>query len=121
MLGTALAQALQIALMERYAPRYDARALTCIQMAVSFIGFTAVALSLGQLRMPHGGTVWYAIGVTGVFAGALGVPGRDVDPGAHDRRARRRSPSRSRRRLAALFGVLLTGDGLGGRAGPAAP
>ena len=71
-LGTAVAQAFQIALMERYAPRYDARALTCIQMAVSCLGFTAVALSLGQLRLPHGGVVWYAILVTGVFAGALG-------------------------------------------------
>ena len=42
-LGNALAQALQIALMERFAPRYDARALTFLQMAVATAGFFVIA------------------------------------------------------------------------------
>lgn len=111
-LGTALAQALQIALMERYAPRYDARALTCIQMAVSCVGFTAVALSLGQLRLPHGGTVWYAIGVTGVFAGALGYLVATWIQ-ARTTAARAALAFTLEAPFAALFGVLLVGERLG--------
>ena len=71
-LGNAVFQALQITSMERFAPRYDARALTFLQMATSFVGFTIIALALGQLEVPHGATVWGALLVTGIFAGALG-------------------------------------------------
>jgi drug/metabolite transporter (DMT)-like permease len=65
-------QALQITAMERYAPRHDPRALTFLQMATSAIGFVVIALALGELEPPHGSTVWGALIVTGVFAGALG-------------------------------------------------
>jgi drug/metabolite transporter (DMT)-like permease len=68
----ALAAALQIVALERFAPRYDARALTFLQMATSFVGFLALALVLGELEAPRGGTVWAALLVTGLFAGALG-------------------------------------------------
>jgi drug/metabolite transporter (DMT)-like permease len=68
----ALAAALQIVALERFAPRYDARALTFLQMATSFAGFLVIALVLGQLEVPRGGTVWAALLVTGLFAGALG-------------------------------------------------
>ena len=71
-LGNAVAQSFQIVAMERFAPRYDARALTFLQMAVSCLGFTVIALSRGELSVPHEGSVWYALIVTGVFAGALG-------------------------------------------------
>jgi drug/metabolite transporter (DMT)-like permease len=71
-LGNAIFQALQITAMERFAPRYDPRALTFLQMATSFVGFTVVALALGELEVPRGATVWGALLVTGVFAGALG-------------------------------------------------
>jgi len=71
-LANALFQALQITAMERYAPRYDPRALTFLQMATSAGAFTVVALALGDLEVPHGRTVWGALVVTGVFAGALG-------------------------------------------------
>ncbi len=71
-LGNAVAQSFQIVAMERFAPRYDARALTFLQMAVSCAGFTMIALSRGELAVPHDGSVWYALVVTGVFAGALG-------------------------------------------------
>jgi len=71
-LGNAIFQAFQITAMERFAPRYDPRALTFLQMATAFVGFTIVALALGQLEVPRGATVWGALLVTGVFAGALG-------------------------------------------------
>jgi drug/metabolite transporter (DMT)-like permease len=71
-LGNAVFQALQITAMERFAPRYDPRALTFLQMATSFVGFTVIALVLGEVEVPRGATVWGALLVTGVFAGALG-------------------------------------------------
>ena len=72
-LACALAAALQIVALERFAPRYDARALTFLQMATCFVAFLAIALALGQLELPRGATVWTALLVTGLFAGALGV------------------------------------------------
>ena len=71
-LANALFQALQITAMERYAPRYDARALTFLQMATSFVAFSVIAVALGDLEAPRGATVWGALLVTGLFAGALG-------------------------------------------------
>ena len=71
-LASALVAALQIAAMERYAPRYDARALTFLQMSTAFVGFAVIGVVLGQVEIPRGWTVWGALLVTGVFAGALG-------------------------------------------------
>ena len=71
-LASTAAQALQIVMVERYAPRYDAIALTLVQMACCFVGFLVIALALGQLEVPRGWTVWGALLVTGVFASALG-------------------------------------------------
>jgi drug/metabolite transporter (DMT)-like permease len=71
-LACAFASALQIAAMERYAPRHDPRALTFLQMAAAFVAFTVIAVALGQVELPRGATVWAALLVTGVFAGALG-------------------------------------------------
>lgn len=71
-LASTAAQALQIVMVERYAPRYDAIALTLVQMACCFVGFLVIALALGQLEVPRGWTVWGALLVTGIFASALG-------------------------------------------------
>jgi drug/metabolite transporter (DMT)-like permease len=71
-LANAVFQALQITAMERFAPQHDPRALTFLMMATSFVGFTVIALALGELEVPQGATVWGALLVTGVFAGALG-------------------------------------------------
>jgi drug/metabolite transporter (DMT)-like permease len=71
-LANAVFQALQITAMERYAPRYDPRALTFLQMATSAAAFLVIALARGELETPHGRTVWAALLVTGIFAGALG-------------------------------------------------
>jgi drug/metabolite transporter (DMT)-like permease len=64
---------LQIVLLERAAPRYDALALTLVEMLAALAGFAVVAAALRQFdRAPSGWTVWGALLVTGVFASALG-------------------------------------------------
>jgi drug/metabolite transporter (DMT)-like permease len=70
-LASTFAQALQIVMVERYANRYDAIALTLVEMATCCVGFLAIALALGDLSVPRGWTVWSALIVTGVFASAL--------------------------------------------------
>jgi drug/metabolite transporter (DMT)-like permease len=71
-LASAVATALQILMVEHYASRHDAVALTLVEMATAFLGFLLIALALGQLAVPRGWTVWGALIVTGVFASALG-------------------------------------------------
>jgi drug/metabolite transporter (DMT)-like permease len=70
-LAGAAVYSLQIVLMERYAPRYDALAFTLVEMAAAFAGLLVVAAATGQLGVPRGWTVWGALVVTGVFASAL--------------------------------------------------
>jgi drug/metabolite transporter (DMT)-like permease len=70
-LASSAAQALQIVMVERYAARYDALALTLVEMATCLVGFLAVAFALGDLSVPRGWTVWGALLVTGLFASAL--------------------------------------------------
>jgi drug/metabolite transporter (DMT)-like permease len=70
-LASTAAQALQIVMVERYANRFDAIALTLVEMATCCVGFLAIAVALGDLSVPRGWTVWGALIVTGVFASAL--------------------------------------------------
>ncbi|MGI8422350.1 MAG: DMT family transporter [Gaiellaceae bacterium] len=71
-LGGAAVFALQIVLIDRYAPRFDPLALTFVEMLAACVVLTAVALPRGDLALPHGRTVWAALLVTGIFASALG-------------------------------------------------
>lgn len=111
-LAGAAVYSLQIVLMERFAPRYDAIAFTLVEMAAACAGLGVVALARGELGVPHGWTVWGALLVTGVFASALGFL---VQTWAQ------RSTSATRTALAfamepvfaALFGITLAGDRLG--------
>jgi len=111
-LAAAAVYSLQIVLMERYAPTADPVAFTFVEMAAAFVGLLVVALSLGDLSMPHGWTVWGALVVTGVFASALGYLVQTW--------AQRRT-SATRTALAftmepvwtAFFGFTLAGDRLG--------
>ena len=111
-LGGAAAYALQIVLLERFAPRYDVIAFTQVEMAAAFAGFAAVAVALGQVELPRGWTVWGALLVTGVFASALGFL---VQTWAQ----RRTSATRTALAFAmepvftAAFGFWLAGDRLG--------
>ena len=111
-LGGAAAFALQIVLMERWAPRFDVLALTLAEMATAAAGFLAIAVARGELSVPHGWTVWGALLVTGVFASALAFL---VQTWAQRRTTATRvavvfamEPV-----FAALFGVTLAGDRLG--------
>jgi drug/metabolite transporter (DMT)-like permease len=111
-LGNAIAQSFQIASMERFAPRYDPRALTFLQMTTCFVGFTVIALALGDLEVPSGWTVWSALVVTGVFAGALGyLIATWVQ--ARTTAARAALVFTLEAPFAALFGVLLADEVLG--------
>ena len=111
LLGSA-AYSLQIVLMERFAPRYDAVAFTQAEMLAAFAGFALVALALGQVELPRGGTVWGALLVTGILASALGFL---VQTWAQ----RRLSAARTALAFAmepvwaGLFGFWLAGDRLG--------
>ena len=111
LLGSA-AFSLQIVLMERYAPRYDAVAFTQAEMLAACAGFTVVAVALGQLEVPRGWTVWGALLVTGIFASALGFL---VQTWAQ----RRLSAARTALAFAmepvwaGIFGFWLAGDRLG--------
>ena len=114
--ANAVAQSFQIVAMERFAPRYDARALTFLQMVVSCAAFVVIALAAGQLEAPDDAQTWYALVVTGVFAGALGylvatwVQSRETA-------ARTALVFTLEAPFAALFGVLLLSERA--RRGPA--
>jgi len=111
-LANAVAQALQITAMERFAPRYDPRALTFLQMATSFVAFAVLAVASGQLEVPRGRTVWGALVVTGLFAGALGyLVATWVQ--ARTTAARAALVFTLEAPFAALFGVLLADEVLG--------
>jgi drug/metabolite transporter (DMT)-like permease len=70
-LASTSAQALQIVLVERYARRFDALALTLVELATCAAAFVVISLALGELSAPRGWTVWGALFVTAVFASAL--------------------------------------------------
>ena len=111
-LANAVAQSFQIVAMERFAPRYDARALTFLQMAVAGVGFTVIAVAAGQLEAPPDAATWYALVVTGVFAGALGyLVGTWVQ--SRTTAARAALVFTLEAPFAALFGVLLLSEHLG--------
>ena len=111
-LVSALAAALQIAAMERYAPRYDPRALVFLQMTTCFVGFTGIAVMLGEVELPRGRTVWGALLLTGIFAGALGyLIATWVQ--ARTTAARAALLFTLEAPFAALFGVLLADEVLG--------
>ncbi len=111
-LVNAVLQSFQIAAMERFAPRYDPRALTFLQMSASSVAFAILAVALGQVEVPHGSTVWGALLVTGIFAGALGyLIATWVQ--ARTTAARAALAFTLEAPFAALFGVLLADEVLG--------
>jgi drug/metabolite transporter (DMT)-like permease len=111
-LAGAAAYSLQIVLLERFAASYDAIAFTLVELLVAFVLFGVIAVSLGQVEMPHGWTVWGALIVTGVFASALAYL---VQTWAQ----RRTSATRTALAFTAepvwagIFGYALAGDRLG--------
>ena len=104
--------ALQIVLMERFAPRYDPLAFTTAEMLTAFLGFAIVAAAAGQVEMPHGRTVWGALLVTGVFASAVAFL---VQAWAQQRTSATRTALIFALEpvFAGIFGYALAGDRLG--------
>jgi drug/metabolite transporter (DMT)-like permease len=81
-------------------------------MATSAVGFVVIALALGDLEMPNDSRVWWALIVTGVFAGALGyLIATWVQ--ARTTAARAALVFTLEAPFAALFGVLLADEVLG--------
>ena len=111
-LAGAAVYSLQIVLMERFAPRYDALAFTLVEMAAACLGLGAIALARGELGVPHGWTVWGALLVTGVFASGLAFL---VQTWAQRRTSATRTALAFAMEpvFAALFGISLAGDRLG--------
>jgi len=111
-LAGAAVYSLQIVLMERYAPRYDALAFTAVEMLAACLGLGVVALALGDLGTPRGWTVWGALLVTGIFASALAFL---VQTWAQRRTSATRTALAFTMEpvFAALFGYTLAGDRLG--------
>jgi len=111
-LAGAAVYSIQIVLMERFAPRFDALAFTLVEMLTAFAGLLVTALALGQLSVPHGWTVWGALLVTGIFASALAFL-------AQTWAQRRASATQTALAFslepvwAAFFGFTLAGDRLG--------
>ena|SRR5579872_5704048 len=111
-LAGAAAFGVQIALMGRFAPLYDALAFTFAELVVILAGFLIVALARDELRLPHGATVWGALVVTGLFATAFAYL-------AQTWAQRRTTATRTALAFAlepvwaAFFGVTLKGDSLG--------
>jgi drug/metabolite transporter (DMT)-like permease len=111
-LAGAAVYSLQIVLMERFAPRYDAVAFTLIEMAAACAGLGIVSVARGELAVPHGWTVWGALVVTGVFASALAFL---IQTWAQRRTSATRTALAFAMEpvFAALFGITLAGDRLG--------
>ncbi len=111
-LAGAAVYSLQIVLMERFAPRYDAIAFTLVEMLAACVGLGVVAVARGDLGVPHGLTVWGALAVTGVFASALAFL---VQTWAQRRTSATRTALAFAMEpvFAALFGITLAGDRLG--------
>jgi drug/metabolite transporter (DMT)-like permease len=111
-LAGAAVYSLQIVLMERFAPRYDAVAFTLVEMAAACSGLLLVALARGELGVPRGWTVWGALLVTGVFASALAFL---VQTWAQRRTSATRTALAFTMEpvFAAFFGITLAGDRLG--------
>ena len=104
--------AVQIVVMGRFAPRYDALAFTFVELVAVCVGFTVLALARGELHVPHGATVWGALLVTGLFATAFAYL-------AQTWAQKRTTATRTALAFAlepvwaAFFGVTLRGDSLG--------
>ncbi|MFY9578491.1 MAG: DMT family transporter, partial [Gaiellaceae bacterium] len=111
-LAAAAVYSLQIVLMERFAPRYDALAFTLVEMAAAAAGLLVVAVARGDLGVPRGWTVWGALLVTGIFASALAYL---VQTWAQRRTSATRTALAFTMEpvFAALFGYTLDGDRLG--------
>jgi drug/metabolite transporter (DMT)-like permease len=111
-LVSALLWAVQIVLMERYAPRFDPLILALGEMTTCLVCFLAIALLRGELSVPRGWVVWGALLVTGLLASAFAFL---VQSWAQQQMSAVRTALVFALEpvFAAIFGLLLAGDRLG--------
>lgn len=111
-LVSALLWAVQIVLMERYAPRFDPLFIAIGEMATCLVCFGVIALALGDLPVPRGWVVWGALLVTGLLASAFAFL---VQSWAQQQMSAVRTAVVFALEpvFAAVFGFLLAGDRLG--------
>jgi len=111
-LVSALFWAVQIVLMERYAPRFDPLILALGEMTTCLVCFSAIALLRGDLSVPHGWVVWGALLVTGLLASAFAFL---VQSWAQQQMSAVRTALVFALEpvFAAIFGFFLAGDRLG--------
>jgi drug/metabolite transporter (DMT)-like permease len=107
----ALSFAAHILATGRAASRFDLGALLAIQLAVAGLTCLVFAVATGDLEVPHGTKVWLALGVTAVFASALGFFVQTYAQ-QHAPPARTALILASESAFAGLFGFLLAGDRL---------
>jgi drug/metabolite transporter (DMT)-like permease len=112
MVVSALFWALQIVLLERYAPRFDPLILALGEMTTCLVCFTAIALARGDFSVPYGWVVWGALLVTGLLASAFAFL---VQSWAQQQMSAVRTAVVFALEpvFAAIFGLLLAGDRLG--------
>lgn len=70
-LGCAVAFALHVVLLGRFAPRHDIRDLTLVQMATCAAAFVVISPLTEDLVVPRSGEVVFALVLTGLGASAL--------------------------------------------------
>jgi drug/metabolite transporter (DMT)-like permease len=108
----AVAVAAHILVTSRYARDHDTGALLAVQLGVCGLScLIAGALAGGGLEAPHSGRVWLALGVTAVFASALGFFVQTYAQ-KHAPPARTALILASEPAFGGLFGYLLAGDRL---------
>jgi drug/metabolite transporter (DMT)-like permease len=107
----ALSFAAHILATGRAAGRFDVGALLVVQLGVASVVCLGLAAATGQLQAPHGAKVWSALGVTAVFASALGFFVQTYAQ-QHAPPARTALILASEPAFAGLFGYLLADDRL---------
>ncbi len=113
-LGCAVAFAIHILLLGRFAPRYSSYQLAIVQLGTCGLLSLGWSGAAGELVAPHGAQVWLALAITAVLASAVGFL-------VQTRAQQVVSPTKTAVILtmepvfAGLFGFLLAGEHLSAR------
>jgi drug/metabolite transporter (DMT)-like permease len=110
-LGCAVAFGVHIALLSRFAPRHDPRALTAAQMLSTAVCFLLLWPLVGRLEPPPR-EVWFALVLTGLVASTVAY-GIQTWAQRHLSTARTAVVLTTEPLFAAIFGFALAGERLG--------
>jgi drug/metabolite transporter (DMT)-like permease len=110
-LGCAVAFAVHIALLSRFSPRHDPRALTTAQMIGTAILFLVLWPAAGEVSLPPR-EIWFALALTGLAASTMAY-GIQTSAQRHLSTARTAVILTTEPLFAAVFGIALAGERLG--------